>query len=163
MLTKAAQEVWTAYEDLLSGQITVGNLSLLQENLENFLKIIKIMIERNQQKDTRFSDTLTTTLVEVRDKEIKNFQRILRDVGIFAEMCQHFSGKQIFFSNISSEVKLGGAFAIPSALAAGPGNFFRAGLTGPISQLYKGLFLPHVILNLLLIQTVSPFMEFSQR
>lgn len=96
MLTKAAQEVWTAYEDLLSGQITVGNLSLLQENLENFLKIIKIMIERNQQKDTRFSDTLTTTLIEVRNKEIKHFQRLLRDVGIFAEMCQHFSGKQIF-------------------------------------------------------------------
>lgn len=143
MLTKAAQEVWTAYEDLLSGQITVGNLSLLQENLENFLKIIKIMIERNQQKDTRFSDALTTTLIEVRNKEIKHFQRLLRDVGIFAEMCQHFSGKQIFFSNISSivlltEAKLGGAFAIPLALAAEPGIFFRAG----------------VIFNLLLIQTV---------
>lgn len=101
MLTKAAQEVWTAYEDLLSGQITVENVSLLQENIENFLKIIKIMIERNQQKDIRFSDTLTTTLMEVRDKEIKHFQRILRGVGIFAEMCQHFSGKQIFY-NVSS-------------------------------------------------------------
>lgn len=88
------------------------------------------MIERNQQKDIRFSDILIIILVEVRDKEIKNFQRILRDVGIFVEMCQYFSGKQIFFSNIFSEVKLGGVFVIFLVLVVGFGNFFRVGLIG---------------------------------
>lgn len=54
------------------------------------------MIERNQQKDIRLSDILIIILIEVRNKEIKYFQRFLRDVGIFVEMCQYFSGKQIF-------------------------------------------------------------------
>lgn len=67
------------------------------------------MIERNQQKDTRLSDTLTTTLIEVRNKEIKQFQRLLRDVGIFAEMCQHFSGKQILLVIfLANRIEVGG-------------------------------------------------------
>lgn len=99
LLTKAAQEVWTAYEDLLSGQITVENFRLVQKNKDNFFKIIKIMIERDK-KNVVFSETFTTQLINIRDKEISHFERILCDVRIFTDMCHHFEGIIINFRTI---------------------------------------------------------------
>lgn len=101
MLTKAAQEVWTAYEDLLSGQITVGDFRLVQENKDNFFKIIKIMIERDK-KDVAFSETCTTQLINIRDKEISHFERILCDVRIFTDMCHHFEGTVINYRTMNN-------------------------------------------------------------
>lgn len=94
MLTKAAQEVWTAYEDLLNGQITVENFKLIQENKDNFFKIIKVMIERDK-KDVVFSETCTTKLMNIRDKEVSHFEGILCDVRVFTDMCHHFEGNQL--------------------------------------------------------------------
>lgn len=49
------------------------------------------MIERDK-KDVVFSETCTTQLVNIRDKEISHFERILCDVRIFTDMCHHFEG-----------------------------------------------------------------------
>lgn len=99
LLTKSAQEVWTAYEDLLSGQITVENFRLVQKNKDNFFKIIKIIIERDK-KDVVFRETRTTQLINIRDKEISHFERILCDVRIFTDMCHHFEGIIINYRTI---------------------------------------------------------------
>jgi hypothetical protein len=92
LLLRAASQVWAAYEDLQTGQVTVQDFHLIQENQENFLKIVKIMIERDH-RDCVFSESCIVALINVREKEITHFQAILQDVGIFTEKCQYFDGK----------------------------------------------------------------------
>lgn len=94
MLGSAAQQVWTAYQDLETGEITVENLYLIQENKENFCKIMKVMIERDL-KDFDFSERNVTLLLNIRDKEISYFERILHHIRNFTEMCGHFNGNTL--------------------------------------------------------------------
>lgn len=52
------------------------------------------MIERDK-KDVVFSETCTTKLMNIRDKEVSHFEGILCDVRVFTDMCHHFEGNQL--------------------------------------------------------------------
>nr|XP_022293483.1 E3 ubiquitin-protein ligase rnf213-alpha-like isoform X1 [Crassostrea virginica] len=88
LLKSAAQQVWTAYQDLETGEITVKNINLIQENKENFCKIMKVMAERDK-KEFDFQERIVTDLINIRNKEISHFEKILSNVRIFTDMCLH--------------------------------------------------------------------------
>lgn len=91
LLKNAAQQVWTAYKDLETGEITVENINFIQENKENFCKIMKVMAERDKT-EFDFQERIVTDLINIRNKEISHFEKILSDVRTFTDMCLHIEG-----------------------------------------------------------------------
>lgn len=62
------------------------------------------MIERDK-KNVVFREACTTQLINIRDKEINHFERILCDVRIFTDMCHHFEGTIINYRTIQSRLQ----------------------------------------------------------
>lgn len=94
VLTSAANQIWSTYEDLQSGSITVATLSLLREKNEMFFKIIKKISERDKKKNG-FDEQTARQLMNMREKEIQHFERTLCDIQYFVDICNHFPGKQL--------------------------------------------------------------------
>lgn len=85
--------MWSTYEDLQSGSITVGDLFLLLEKNEMFLKIIEKISERDKKKND-FDEQTAWQLMKMREKEIQHFKKTLCDIQYFVDICNHFPGKQ---------------------------------------------------------------------
>lgn len=94
LLTNAANQLWSSFEDIQCGKITVANFNLLRKHQENLFKIIKIMSERDNRKIT-FNEQSALQLMNLREKEILHFQRTLCSLGDFVDACQHFPGKNV--------------------------------------------------------------------
>lgn len=92
-MTSAANQIWSTYEDLQCGSITVATLSLLREKNEMFFKIIKKISERDKKKNG-FDEQTARQLMNMREKEIQHFERTLCDIQYFVDICNHFPGKK---------------------------------------------------------------------